>query len=45
MLDIQRQRRVVDPAVLIVVVADGAVEHVIAKNHIEGLGAGIFGAL
>ena len=43
-LNIQLKCGVVDPAILIVVIADSAVEHVIAKDHIEGFGAGIFGS-
>ncbi len=44
-LDIQGQRRVVYPAVLVVVIAYRAIEHVIAKNHIEGFRARILGSL
>src|SRR5260370_35934311 len=44
MLNIERKSRIVNAAVFVVIVADCAVEHVIAKNHVEGLGAPILGA-
>jgi hypothetical protein len=44
MLNIERKSRIVDAAIFVIVVADRAVEHVIAENHVKGLGAGILGA-
>ena len=35
---VQFERCVMNSTVLIVVVADGAIEHVVAENHIECLG-------
>jgi hypothetical protein len=43
MLNLQRHGSIVHAAVLVVVVADGAVQHVIAEDDIEGLGAGVLG--
>ena len=34
MLNVQLERRVVDPAIFIVVIADRAVEHVVAENDV-----------
>src|SRR5271168_4373792 len=42
-LNIQCQGSVVDPAIFIVVVADSAVEHMIAQNDVEGFGTGGLG--
>ena len=43
MLNVQLECRVVDPAILVVVVADRAVEHMVAENHIERLRPRILG--
>ena len=43
MLNIQREGSIVNSAILIVVIAHSAVEHVIAQDHIEGLGPRIPG--
>src|ERR1700719_1915205 len=45
MLDVEGKRGIVHPAVFVVVIADGAIEHVIAEDHIEGFRAGILRAL
>ena len=45
MLDLEHGRGVVHGAVAVVVVADGAVEQVIAEDAIEGLALGGVGAL
>ena len=44
MLNLQSQRRIMNAAILVVVVADRAIQHVIAENHIESFGASGLGA-